>query len=662
MLCADGQESLGLCEPLTGVRPQRCSCRLLERRTKEVIENGLKIVRVRFGIPAGELPYLGPSHLSKYLLSLLSPSSHPGTRIPRSQSGFDSDGFPCFIRLGRIERWRLASAVASIKRAIPSDNCQAHPPPSLFGKWSDRQCSETIRNSSPEYQRFARTIAAEVFTPGWDHTYRSFCYSYVPKFRARAERYEDTKFFWKADRWWARHHNRRKFLDVVVRGTRFNYDHPSRYVEVPTSGKLRPMIVPSASIDLLGPLHKALYQWMASKPWLLRGKPSVVNLQSVLSHEWKTSVDLVNATDGLTLDVCDIVLDVCQSNSDQVPAEVYERARRSLRPLLTYHGKEYRISNGQMMGQYLSFPLLCFQSYVAARWATRGLDASIKVNGDDCLIGCSSNDIVNRYPSHLSINFDKTAVRRNVAEINSTQFILWGKRWKEVVTARRLGGSVLSVEGLVHMAQSCLSAGDRWVTAFVRTRIGRRSRVSPVSLGLPMSNREVFQRHRGMPSVRILDDNRAEQDPRLEKMEEKPTVFEVDELRSLLFNEGRHVPVFGNRDKVKDLPYRPSNVTNVYLKDGFARMRRILRAERREKKDVYFRVRRPPVPEEEEQAPIIDGYRLFLQREYERIVDSEFQRRSEMNVIKIKESEVVHLRGRSAYKRTYRTKPLSDSS
>nr|UUW21049.1 MAG: RNA-dependent RNA polymerase [Sanya botourmia-like virus 18] len=650
-----GQESLGLYEPLSGVRLKRCSCRQSERRTKEVIENALKIVRVRFGLPSGELPYLEPSRLSIYLLSLLSSSPSP-LRFPRAQRGFDLEGFPVLIRLGRLERWRLASCVASIKRALPNEICEAHPPPSCFPSWSKRQCQET-RTSSSEYRAFARQVAAEVFRPGWDRTYRSFCRSFVPKAKARAEKLA-CGLYWNASAWWSEHSSREEYLDSTIRGKLFSYDHPSRYKEVPTAGKVRPMIIPSVSIDLLGPLHKTMYQHMASQPWLLKGKPSVERLRCILEQEWKTSVDLVNATDGLTLDVCEIALDVCQSNARDVPAEIFLRARRSLTPLFTHDGDFYRIASGQMMGQYLSFPLLCFQSYVAARWATRGLDAKFAINGDDCLIGCSSRDVVNRYPEHLVMNKDKTAVRRTVAEINSTQFISWGKKWKEVVTARRLGGDNVHLSGLEHMAQSCLNAGDRWVTAFVRTRIGRRSRIAPNQLGLPTTNREVFWRLRGMPSLRVLPEFRVCNDERLEIVYEKPCEADAEELRTLLFNEGRYVPKRKEDVKIKDLPYVPSPVSTMYVPNVFSVHRKVCKGEKKQKKEIYFRVRRDTKPVE---TPLPRIYQSAEGREilaaYESIVDSELQTRTEnwisniKNRVEIVERGSRHLRGRSTYGR-----------
>jgi hypothetical protein len=444
-------------------------------------------------------------------------------------------------------------------------------------------------------------------------------------------------------------YSRQEYLSFVRDGKEFHYDHPSRYKEVPTVGKLRPMIVPSAALDVLGPLHKTFYECMASQPWILKGKPTVAKLSDALGRKWKTSVDLVNASDGLTLDVADIFLDVAQSTSRHVPAGIFERARRSLRPTFSYGNEDpeyFTITNGQMMGQYLSFPLLCFQSYVAARWATRGLDAVIRINGDDALIGCDSPDVVRSYPPHLEINRDKTAVRENVAEINSTQFLRWGGKWKEVVSARRLGGSVLTVSGLVHMARSCLSAGDRWVSAFVRTRIGRRSRVSPVHLGLPMTNRDVFWRHRGMPSYRVFQKDVVLQDDRLEQTEEKPSFEDAEAFRTLLFDEGRYVPKRDDPWLVKNLPYRPSAVSTVFVKNAFERHRRIEKAEKKEKKEIYFRIRRDPEPVQEPVSPYY-GVDAVAERVNSRLVEARLHERTLVCPVKIKEWEVKYLKGRS---------------
>jgi hypothetical protein len=397
------------------------------------------------------------------------------------------------------------------------------------------------------------------------------------------------------------------------------------------------MIIPSVSLDLLGPLHKTMYEHMAGQSWVLRGSPSVEKLREVLEEDWKTSIDLVAATDGLTIDVAETCLDVAQSTSSRVPAEIFRRARESLRPIFTHDGDVYRVASGQQMGQYLSFPLLCFQSYAAACWATRGVEAKILVNGDDCLIGCSSEHVISQYPSHLEINFDKTAVSRTVAEINSTQFVKQGRRWREIVAARRLGGVNRKLSGLVHLAQSCLKGGNKWITAFVRSRIGRRQRVSPIDLGLPGSHKSVFWRNFGMPYRRVIPFQPADKDERLEMTEEKNQPHQVEDFRNLLFDEGRFKPEPLRDFYVKDLPYRKVKVK--YLPgDSYLRYLSVGEKEKK-KRETYFRVKSDPVS----QAEVEPHVPAFWERVVSRLASQDADRATE------KYGEVMRrgLRGRS---------------
>jgi len=77
----------------------------------------------------------------------------------------------------------------------------------------------------------------------------------------------------------------------------------------------------------------------------------------------------------------------------------------------------------------------------------------------------------------------------------------------------------------------------------------------------------------------------------------------VEELRELLFNHGRYVPDRDVEDEVKKLPYRKVRVSSVYLKNPFATCRKVSRGEKKTKKEIYFRVRRDPVPVDEKKVP-----------------------------------------------------------
>nr|WAK77852.1 MAG: hypothetical protein [Botourmiaviridae sp.] len=551
----------------------RCTCAINTRRTKEAIRAALKVVRARFALPRGELPDLGPSCLDKYLLKLLD-SSSPTLPFPRTQRGFDGEGFPRLLRLSREDRWMLAHSCASIKRSLPTDSCKAHPPPSAFPRWHANACRPQPPSSSPEYLRFCRDVIRKEFPFGWDRTYNSFCESFIPRHSSRAEKYPSGIPVSSSD-WWSENHTRSQYLGMVTCGKQLPFDGPHmiRYKEVISNGKCRPLGIPSVRFDLLGPLHKTVYQHLTAKRWLVRGRITRKRIAADCLGKFHTSVDLVNATDGLKLDVADTILAAMLSKARSVPGGIRLEAHNSLRPNATFEGRSYEVTHGQMMGGYLSFPLLCLQSYCAARWATRGTEASFLVNGDDTVISSSFSDVLARYPDGFEINRKKTKVSTNTVELNSTVFIKREQRgWKEVVQLRKGGALVYSVFGLRHLAVACKNAGPKWQSAFIRSGILKGTKVDSVDLGLDRWIHDVWRQSTSARfEKRVFPEVNGEKDDRLEPVYEEMGYEEAYATRELLFNEGRmrggkegkfelvrKLPISTmRRTRYKPLSYRP---------------------------------------------------------------------------------------------------------
>jgi len=208
-------------------------------------------------------------------------------------------------------------------------------------------------------------------------------------------------------------------------------------------------------------------------------------MASVCVREHQTSVDLVNATDGLHHKVAETILDALFFTSVEIPRSIRALAFASLSPIFKDRsGVHRRVRHGQMMGSYLSFPLLCLQSYLAARWAARFDDcARFLVNGDDCVISASRGITVGDYPEGFRLNSDKTIVAQNVVEINSTAFLRVRGGWREVRHLRRGGALSTDYGGMLHMATAVLNAGRPWVDAYQRARIGRRWGFLPSQVG-----------------------------------------------------------------------------------------------------------------------------------------------------------------------------------
>jgi hypothetical protein len=315
----------------------------------------------------------------------------------------------------------------------------------------------------------------------------------------------------------------------------------ARYKEVMSAGKLRPLVIYDESVELLGPLHKTIYSHLRESDWLLCGPPTDERMTSVCTNAHQTSVDLVAATDGLNHDVAQVLLDVLFFTSVKVPRSLRALAKATLSPLVDVGGgRRERVRHGQMMGSYLSFPLLCLQSYCAARWAARfDSKARFLVNGDDCVISARRGVSAEEYPVGFRLNDTKTIRAENVVEVNSTVFLRRGGKWREVKHLRR-GGAPSTYSGMMHMAEA-VSSRPCWMDAFVRSRIGRRWGFLPSQLGF--TTYPSYCRERGLlvkrqPTV-LPGPAELPQEGLRRIIGRNPTPMEAEALRSFLWEHGR---------------------------------------------------------------------------------------------------------------------------
>jgi len=215
----------------------------------------------------------------------------------------------------------------------------------------------------------------------------------------------------------------------------------------------------------------------------------------------------------------------------------------------TGDGTTSRVSHGQMMGSYLSFPLLCLQSYLGARWAARfDPDAKFLVNGDDCIISASRGVLPEDYPSFFELNTKKTITSSSVVEVNSTAFLKEGNRWREVRHVRR--GTVLpGYAGILHAAKA-YSISPSWSTAFVKARLGRKWGLMPSQLGLDRRSHAAWRREVTMRKKRFFTElpiRKVETDPEIEiRRGETPDPDEAAALVAHIFSHGRYV---GDRER-----------------------------------------------------------------------------------------------------------------
>nr|UYL94588.1 MAG: RNA-dependent RNA polymerase [Botourmiaviridae sp.] len=335
---------------------------------------------------------------------------------------------------GRRERVSLAFSLSLLGKSLHGP-CACYSSYRSLGRFH-RSALSRVDDCDPAYLVFCGEMTRRFFRSGWDSSYFSSCSTAVVSSNACQERGR-AKFGPLAS-----YSSQKEYLDLVMGVEPVRFSASARFSEVLSAGKVRPLTVTHSSYEVLRPLHKTLYNFITRSPWCLRGSPGSESFLGLLSRDGDfVSVDFENATDNLSVNVAERILGVALSRSRSVPDTIKSAALRSLRPEVVYgpdkteHGfiERRELSMGQMMGQLLSFPLLCLQTFFFYLWssgqtnlsgrALRSYDGCV-VNGDDLVF--RSSDPSSFFSSASStpsvINQKKTQVSPVFLNINSTLF------------------------------------------------------------------------------------------------------------------------------------------------------------------------------------------------------------------------------------------------
>jgi hypothetical protein len=336
-------------------------------------------------------------------------------------------------------------AFQSIKKLLPAScKCLKH------GMLGDLR----VRLSRPPpslpvgYLSFARKVSREIFTKGWDHRWGSKVSTFSPSLgscigKSRKHGGQLSELSVAGQQAW------QESLNLPLPGSL-----EGELLLVDSSGKPRPLTRFVSEAATLRPLHGLLYDTLSKQPWLLRGEITAEKLRGAgfdrVREEPLTSGDYKSATDNLSIEVAETILDVAWSSSKHVPASVFRYALAAQRPTLSYEDDEGLISSfvptrGQMMGSYLCFPLLCLQNYIAFRYAeyVSGVEGTpVLINGDDILFQSELSfskawmGIVGDLG--LEVEPTKTSVSTEYGSLNST-LLRWGPQGLAVVKTIRMG-------------------------------------------------------------------------------------------------------------------------------------------------------------------------------------------------------------------------------
>jgi len=201
---------------------------------------------------------------------------------------------------------------------------------------------------------------------------------------------------------------------------------------------------------------------LSNKPWLLRGeaKPSRFGEFTISNGEVFCSGDYEAATDNFVPDVSLNVLLRVLDTATHIPPGVKSMALGHIAcNTLVYEGSSVLQQSGQLMGDYLSFPLLCLVNFLAFKFSVPR-KVPLKINGDDIVFRATPEEVEvwsrNVVASGLTLSKGKTLIHRVFFSLNSTFFQAGYKkaslvpviRAKSVYAALEKGGP--SLKGRLH--------------------------------------------------------------------------------------------------------------------------------------------------------------------------------------------------------------------
>jgi len=274
------------------------------------------------------------------------------------------------------------------------------------------------------YLAHVKKIAQEVFPPKWDKgKYIKNVEGYTPTTKSVKENGRGKGGYRKLMP------DRLAFGRLCVdpsEGKDAEIDNVLKFMIAKCDGKDRAVTVMSSSAQVLGPLHKALYDHISEQEWLLRGEATPRTFRNFVRSDGEVFVsgDYESASDHLPLSVARVVLKVAFRDSVSIPQYIKRSAYSLLFSKIEIEGEVYQATR-QLMGSLLCFPLLCLQNYIGFRYEF-GPEVPVRVNGDD-IVYRASPERFEKWASFvktvgLKLSVGKTMVDPKFFSLNSTFF------------------------------------------------------------------------------------------------------------------------------------------------------------------------------------------------------------------------------------------------
>lgn len=207
-----------------------------------------------------------------------------------------------------------------------------------------------------------------------------------------------------------------------------------------TKGKHRVVTMQSARTkEILSPIHETLYDYLSSSGWVVRGEVTTSDFETIAKdrrpNESYISGDYENATNNIYVGAVEAIVDVLCESKHLTAMEV-ETLRGSFQQIRwkSCSGKYYPVKRGSMMGNLISFPILCLLNKACHDicrdyehyWNDGERNRRVRINGDDIMF-CGTRSFMTLWrdvTSHfgLVVNEEKTGFSSRFLELNSRSY------------------------------------------------------------------------------------------------------------------------------------------------------------------------------------------------------------------------------------------------
>lgn len=282
---------------------------------------------------------------------------------------------PIIRTLSKRRRLTIAASLFLFRKVLPT-------PSADLGSYLDRM---SIESPEPDaaFLSFCRRKISYMFRDGWDYRYGSVVSRSILPVSSCVERgmSDGGQRAMPVLGLWS---SREDYVKDCLTASSAPTLVPSKVVCVKTGGKSRIVSVPGIDMNRLRPLHTIFYDHLSRQSWLLRGDATRKRFSDFrrVPGELFYSGDYESATDNLNTKVQEFILREVLSHCRSVPQGVVDLAVSSLHMKLKHGSRVVEQRRGQLMGNLLSFPLLCLVNFLAFKYAVPR-KVPLKINGDD---------------------------------------------------------------------------------------------------------------------------------------------------------------------------------------------------------------------------------------------------------------------------------------